>query len=121
MSRILLVDDEPGMASLIDMSLEGNGVEVTQVLSLVEAWSALERQRPDIILLDLALGAEDGMRLLMEDVDKVKGIPVVIFSIHDSRYAEAIRLGASSFLRKPFRRAELKAAIEPHLRRQGID
>jgi DNA-binding response OmpR family regulator len=113
---ILLIDDEPAMATLVSMALQDTGTEVIQVLTLEEAKAQVRSRAPDLILLDLSLGSEDGMQLLERGFRDVVGrIPIVVFSIHDSRRNEAIRLGARSFLTKPFRRAELQAAVEPYL------
>lgn len=116
MSWVLLVDDEAAMATLVGMTLEGTGVELIRASNLTEARAQILERKPDLILLDLVLGTEDGMDLLNEDSRHlVDGIPVIVFSIHDSRFSEAIGLGASAFLTKPFRRVDLLATIRKYV------
>lgn len=110
-----MVDDEPGIVTLISMSLAEFDVEVVQASDLATAKSEAERSDPSVILLDIALGQEDGLDFLSERGISLRDIPVVVCSIHDSRATEALNRGAVSFLRKPFRRSELRAALSDYL------
>jgi DNA-binding response OmpR family regulator len=115
MQSILLVDDEPQMGSLVELSLDG--VKVVQVRSRKEALAAAKNVHPKLVLLDLALGREDGLDILpsLRSEPALEGVPVLVFSIHPSRRGEAIRAGADGFIPKPFRGEDLRTRINEHL------
>jgi DNA-binding response OmpR family regulator len=115
MTDVLLVDDAPGMGDLIGAVLEG--ADVRQVTNLDEAYSAVEASRPDVVLLDLNLEHEDGLGFLRHRGDdrRLQDLPVIVFSVHDSRFDEALEAGAVGCVRKPFRAQDLRAAIGPYL------
>ncbi|MGO9344050.1 MAG: response regulator [Acidimicrobiales bacterium] len=118
MNRVLIVDDEPDIASLVTQCLDPLGVEVVQASSLSSARSVGE-QGIDVVLLDLALGSEDGLEIL----DELRGspglsnAPVVVFSAHDSRRAEALERGVDEFLARPFAFQDLQSMVARHLKR----
>src|SRR5918999_5576439 len=109
MESILLVDDEPQMGSLVEMSLDG--VHVVQARNRKEAVAAAKKVHPRLVLLDLALGREDGLEILpsLRDEPELSEVPVLVFSVHPSRKSEAIRAGADGFISKPFRGEDLRA------------
>jgi CheY-like chemotaxis protein len=112
---VLVVDDEPGLALLVRAFLDSASVSQTQTVS--DAVCAARESRPNVVLLDLDLGGEDGMEfmgLLAEDPD-LKGVPVVIFSVHDSRFEEARQRGAVGCVRKPFKGSQLRSVLAPYL------
>jgi DNA-binding response OmpR family regulator len=112
---ILLVDDEPQMGSLLEMSLDD--VHVVQVRNRQEALEVAPKVHPELVLLDLALGREDGLEILpsLRKDPALKKVPVLVFSVHPSRRAEAMRAGADGFIPKPFRGDDLRAKINSHL------
>lgn len=114
---ILLIDDEPHMASLVAMSLEDIGVTVAAAATLAEALAAARQLRPRLVLLDLALGTEDGLDILpmLRREPALEGVPIVAFTVHDSRRDEAMARGVDGFVRKPFKAAELRASVTAHL------
>ncbi|MGH2706049.1 MAG: response regulator [Actinomycetota bacterium] len=115
MSLLLLVDDEPAMGGLVAMSLERVGVRVVQAATVEEAMSLSRQEQPRAILLDLALGSEDGLSLLprLKADPVLSDVPVVAFSVHDSRREEAFRCGVAAFLAKPFDPPELRNVVLP--------
>ncbi len=118
MNRVLIVDDEPAMASLVEVCLDPLGVEVLRASSLSSARSVGE-QGVDVVLLDLALGSEDGLEIL-DDLRGSPGLssaPVVVFSAHDSRRAEALERGVDEFLARPFAFRDLQKTVARHLKR----
>lgn len=113
MSLVLLIDDEPALAELVSMVLDGLDVRVVQALSPDEAAAALEKEKPKVILLDIALGTDDGLALLPQLKEAGGGdTKVIVFSVHDSRRREALDLGADGFIAKPFRPEELRSALK---------
>jgi two-component system, OmpR family, alkaline phosphatase synthesis response regulator PhoP len=116
-SVVLLIDDEPGMGSLVSMSLEDAGARVVQVDDLAAALAAAREERPSVVLLDLALGSEDGLSLLprLREEPSLSDVPIIAFTIHESRQREALEKGADGFVAKPFRAAELHQVLEEHI------
>jgi DNA-binding response OmpR family regulator len=115
---VLLIDDEPSMAPLVSMCLEGTNASVVQAENLAGALEEAERCSPRVILLDLSLGPEDGLQILpkLRAHPALTNVPVVVFSVHDSRRREALEQKVSGFLRKPFKSNELRSQLSPHLR-----
>jgi DNA-binding response OmpR family regulator len=116
-SVVLLVDDEPEMQGLVSMCLEETGATVVQVANLEEALTAARREHPSVVLLDIGLGPEDGLTLLpkLRSEPALSGVPILVFSVHDSRRQEALAGGADGFVTKPFRLSALRRAVEEHL------
>lgn len=112
MSTLLLVDDEPAMAGLVNVWLSDLGVRVVQAAGLKEALKAIEHERPKAVLLDLSLGDEDGLEIMPRLQEALDGVPIIAFTVHDSREAEARKRGASGFLRKPFHATDLREVIK---------
>jgi DNA-binding NtrC family response regulator len=114
-SKVLLVDDEPGMLRYIRTLLE---VEEYKVETASTGEEAVERVQkglsPDLVLLDLLMPGIDGLQTL-EQLRKLQpGIKVVMLScVTDTRkVVQAIRLGAIDYLTKPFQKAELDKVID---------
>ena len=114
---VLLVDDEPQMRGLVGMVLEETGASVVQASSLDQALDAARRDRPSLVLLDIGLGPEDGLELLprLRAEPALSGVPILVFSVHDSRRNEALVRGADGFVQKPFSPAALRQAVAEHL------
>ncbi|HTW97675.1 MAG TPA: response regulator [Acidimicrobiales bacterium] len=117
MSRVLVVDDEPNIAVLVTFCLDNLGVEVVQADGLDSALEQVREGDIGLVLLDLALGDEDGLRILprLREEPNLSGIPVVAFTAHDSRRSEAFHSGVDSFLSRPFQAEQLRSTVELHL------
>jgi DNA-binding response OmpR family regulator len=118
-SMVLLIDDEPAMGSLVSMSLEKAGARVVQVADLDHALAVARKERPRAVLLDLALGKEDGLALLprLREEPSLSEVPIIVFTIHESREREARDEGADGFVAKPFKAAQLHDALEEYIGR----
>jgi DNA-binding response OmpR family regulator len=114
---VLLVDDEPEMQGLLEMCLEETGAAVVRAASFDEALAAARDERPRLVLLDIGLGPEDGLALLprLRSEPSLTGIPIVVFSVHDSRRQEALDEGADGFVAKPFRLSTLRETVQGYL------
>ena len=114
MSRVLVVDDEPDIVSLVAMCLDPLGLGVVQARGLASALEAARQDSVGLVLLDLALGDEDGLEILpfLRAEPALSGVPVVAFTAHDSRRREAIASGVDSFLGRPFAAAQLRTMVE---------
>jgi CheY-like chemotaxis protein len=111
---VLMVDDEPHIGGLVAMCLDPLGVEVVLVKGLEEALGAARVRAFGLVLLDLALGEEDGLEILpmLRSEPSLRDVPFVAFSAHDSRRAEALERGVVSFLSRPFNSSDLQAMVE---------
>lgn len=117
MSVVLLVDDEPAMGSLVDHWLAELGARVVQVGTLDQAIATARQQHVSAVLLDISLDGADGLDLLplFKEERSLIDTPVIAFSIHDSRRAEAMKKGAVGFVKKPFKSGDLHDALRGHL------
>jgi two-component system, OmpR family, response regulator len=117
MNIVLLIDDEPEMGSLVSMCLDGAGARVVQVPNLAGAVAAGRLERPRVVLLDLALGSEDGLDILprLRDEPAFSGVPILAFSVHESRRGDALDQGADGFVAKPFKAQRLRHDLQVYM------
>lgn len=117
MKKVLIIDDEPGIAELVSWCLDSLGVSLVIASDLRSALDAAGNGDIGLVLLDFDLGDEDGLAILprLRAEPSLQGVPVVAFTAHDSRRAEAFEKGVVSFIGRPFASAELRNAIELHL------
>src|SRR5262245_43645877 len=101
--RILVVDDEPAIRDTMRMILEYDGYECLTAGSGTEAVTAVERDAPDLVFLDIKMPGMDGLETLSRIRGLNDALPVVIVSAHGSATTalEAGRLGAFRFVEKP--------------------
>lgn len=118
MKVVLLIDDEPQMKSLVAMTLDHLGVKVVRAATLSDAREAGRQESPALVLLDIDLGSEDGLAILplLREEPTLAEVPIVIFSVHDSKRQEALDLGVEGFVAKPFKSSSLVDVVEPFLR-----
>src|SRR6476661_6546894 len=114
-AKILLVDDEPGMLRYIKTLLEVEDHQVATASTGEEALEIVQKgMTPDLVLLDLLMPGIDGLETL-ESLRKLHpGTKVVMLScVNDTKkVVQAIRLGATDYITKPFQKAELDAVID---------
>jgi len=113
--KILLVDDEPGMLRYIKTLLELDEFAVETASTGEEALGLLKGgSEPDLVLLDLLMPGIDGLQTFGTGAAMRPSVKVIMLScVTDTRkVVQAIRLGASDYLTKPFQKAELDAVIE---------
>ncbi|MBI4557465.1 MAG: response regulator [Candidatus Hydrogenedentes bacterium] len=118
-SRILVVDDEPDVVTLIERALTAEQFEVLSAYDGISALDLAETERPDLILLDIMMPMMSGYEVCeqLKTNPNTKGIPVVcLSSAHtaDAR-ARSLQVGAVTLVLKPFTSAELVAQIQRHL------
>ncbi len=125
-ARILVVDDESDIRSLLREILSEEGYEVEVASNAAEARALRARAAPDLVLLDIWMPDTDGITLLREWSDTSEdGCPVVMMSGHGTveTAVEATRLGAFDFVEKPLSLAKLlrtvERALEAGRRRRG--
>ena len=117
--KILIVEDEKPINDLIEMNLSEAGYECTCAYDGMTAANILEKERFDLVLLDIMLLEVDGYELL--EYIKPMEIPVIFLTAKGSveDRVKGLRLGADDYLVKPFEIVELLARVETILRRAG--
>jgi len=123
MAQILIVDDEVGIRELLSEILADEGHQVLLAESAGTARLLRERQRPDLVLLDIWMPDTDGITLLKEWAATGQlTMPVVMMSGHGTieTAVEATRIGALDFLEKPIALQRLVATVKRALRNQEV-
>jgi two-component system nitrogen regulation response regulator NtrX len=102
--RILVIDDDAGIRESLRMTLEYDGYDVAGAATGQEGLALVEREAPDLVLLDVKMPGMDGLDVLTRLHSMHDALPVVMISAHGtpSSAVEAIRKGALDFLEKPF-------------------
>ena len=117
--RVVAVDDDPQVLALLSRALTREGFQVTGVQRANDALDLINRDPPDLLLLDVNLAARDGFGVLAEIREKAD-LPVILVT---GRGAEqdrvlGLRLGADDYVVKPFSPQELVARIDNILYRR---
>src|SRR5262245_24908681 len=113
--RILIVDDEADIRSLLREILSEEGYEVDVAADAAQARASRSREEPDLVLLDIWMPDVDGITLLREwSRGNTAACPVVMMSGHGTveTAVEATRLGAFDFVEKPLSLAKLLRTVE---------
>ncbi|MEY4430000.1 MAG: hypothetical protein RLZZ182_2689 [Pseudomonadota bacterium] len=118
MANILVVDDEMGIRALLQEILTDEGHSVELAENAAQARTLRERQRPDLVLLDIWMPDVDGITLLKEwGTGAQLNMPVIMMSGHGTidTAVEATKYGAMAFLEKPITLQKLLRAVEQGL------
>ena len=118
MKTILVVDDEPKIATLARDYLEHAGFAVLTAGDGLSALTTIRQRRPDLVVLDLGLPGLDGLDLTRE-LRRDSTIPIVMLTARDDELDKllGLELGADDYLTKPFSPRELVARVRAVLRR----
>jgi DNA-binding response OmpR family regulator len=121
MNRILIVEDEPRLASFLEKGLRANGFTTTTVHDGYEATVLARDADFDLVVLDLGLPGKDGLSVLRDLRAAGNRLPVVILSARDDTEVKVTGLerGADDYVTKPFRFEELLARVRVRLRQDG--
>ena len=119
--RLLLVDDEENLRSMLDAALRHSGFDVVPVGSGREALDAVKAERPDLIVLDVMLPDIDGFEVCRRLRTEGDRTPVLFLTARDATEdtVRGLTLGGDDYLVKPFSLEELVARIGSVLRRTG--
>lgn len=122
MKKILIVEDNNEINKMLEILLRKNGYKVISAFSGTESILLLEREKVDLILLDLMLPGMDGEEVLDKIVKKSQ-IPIICVSAKDNLDIKLsmIKKGADDYITKPFKNEELIVRIEAVLRRTSRD
>lgn len=123
--KIAVIDDEPDIQELISINLKKSGFEPACFNTATSFLQALNRNRPDLIILDLMLPDQDGYEFCrnLKKSQDYQDIPILIVSARSEETDKVLglELGADDYLTKPFSVRELIARIRALLRRTQIN
>jgi two-component system response regulator VicR len=116
--KILVVDDEKPIADILQFNLEKEGFTVLCAYDGINALEKVEKEKPDMILLDIMLPMKDGMEVCRE-IRKKYDMPIIMLTAKDSEIDKVLglELGADDYVTKPFSTRELIARVKANLRR----
>jgi DNA-binding response OmpR family regulator len=122
-ARLLVVDDDDGMRALLRRTLESDGYEVAERDRGTHVLEALRSSPFDLIVLDKEMPGLNGLDLLPLLRREFPQLPVVFVTAFGGRQVEAsaLRLGAASYLEKPFRLGQLLDAIDGLISSRSMD
>lgn len=118
--KILVVDDQPINVQLLKRKLERDGLQVLAAYSGVEALALVERERPELILLDVMMPDMDGIEVCqrLQASDANRSIPVIFITARSSKEGklEGLGVGAVDYITKPIDLDETLARVQTQLR-----
>jgi DNA-binding response OmpR family regulator len=117
MSKILVVDDDVDILSVMEILLSMKGFEVKTLAKGQDIFSTVQNFDPDLILLDVLISGYDGRVVCkkLKSSEKTKDIPVIMFSAHPGAAATIADYGANDFISKPFDVTNLMKKINSQL------
>ena len=120
--RILVVDDEPGMRSLLGRVLAKSGYSVNAFEKGADALESINSEDYDLAILDIEMPSMNGIELLKKIKIKDPSLSVVMITAYGSLQSavEAMRLGAYDYLSKPFEMEEIKHVVGKALERERL-
>ena len=117
--KVLVVDDEFHITTLLQVALESEGYEVMVANNGVEALELVELKTPDIILLDINMPRMDGWTVCerLKSDERTKPIPIIIVTayVQPEHREKSFKVGANDFVEKPFDVVNLLAKIAKFL------
>ena len=123
MTKILVVDDEAAISTLLQYNLEENNYDVTVAEDGQTAYQLASQQQFDAILLDLMLPGMDGMTVLKTLRQDKISTPVILVTAKGDEFDRVfgLELGADDYITKPFSPREVIARLKAVLRRSQVD
>jgi two-component system alkaline phosphatase synthesis response regulator PhoP len=123
MTRVLIVEDEPGIAFMLNADLTSEGYHVTMASDGTVALAMASTERFDLVLLDVMLPGKDGFEVCRALRLSGAAMPIIMLTAR-SQEAEKVlglELGADDYVTKPFSPRELRARVKAALRRSALD
>ncbi len=123
-AQVLIVEDEPEIAELIEFHAERAGLRARKVHSGRIALEVIKREKPDLIVLDLMLPDLDGLEVCrrLKQSEETRNIPIVMVTAkgEEADIVAGIELGADDYVTKPFSPRVLMARLRNVLRRGSV-
>jgi len=121
-TKILIVDDDPDLRKALKLRLRANNYDTVQACDGYSALAVAQKERPDLIILDLGLPAGDGFVVLerFQNSDSLSQVPVIVLTARDPQGNEkrALEAGATAFFQKPVDNGELLEVVRASVRSQ---
>jgi two-component system response regulator TrcR len=121
--NLLLVEDEPVLATIIKESLESRGFQVRIAVNGIEGWSLFRLEKPDICVIDVMLPKKDGFTLV-KDIRTVNlRVPIIFLTARTQTedVLKGLEIGADDYMKKPFSMEELVLRVKGLLKRNEAD
>ncbi|MBY8913187.1 response regulator transcription factor [Bacillus sp. YC2] len=120
--KILVVDDEQSIVTLLQYNLERSGYEVITASDGEEALEHAEKEKPDLIVLDVMLPKLDGIDVCKQLRQQKMMVPILMLTAKDEEFDKVLglELGADDYMTKPFSPREVNARVKAILRRADI-
>lgn len=121
MAKIVIVDDDEKVTTLLGRFLAATGYQVTTVNDSSKAMQAANTIRPDLIILDIMMPYPDGFTLckMLREEPKFAKTPIIIITALDNSNSKATTFGANDYLAKPFNLDELAYKVEVLLKKNN--
>ena len=122
-SKILVVDDEPGMRTFLEIILRKEGYSVETAADGMKALDNINNNVFDLAILDILMPVMNGIEVLKRIIEKSPETTVIIitaFASHETAI-EAMKLGAYDYITKPFKIDEIKLVIKKALDKKGLE
>jgi len=122
-SKILVVDDEPGMRTFLEIILRKEGYSVETATDGMKALDNINNNVFDLAILDILMPVMNGIEVLKRIIEKSPETTVIIitaFASHETAI-EAMKLGAYDYITKPFKIDEIKLVIKKALDKKGLE
>jgi len=120
MPKILVVEDEPSIVDALEYGLSSEGFDVVSATDGETSLRIFDRDRPDLVLLDLMLPGVSGTEVCRR-LRAASNVPIIMVTAKDTEIDKVVglELGADDYLTKPFSMRELAARVRAVLRRGG--
>ncbi|PAD63851.1 DNA-binding response regulator [Bacillus siamensis] len=120
--KILVVDDEQSIVTLLQYNLERSGYDVITASDGEEALEQAEKENPDLIVLDVMLPKVDGIDVCKQLRQQKMMVPILMLTAKDEEFDKVLglELGADDYMTKPFSPREVTARVKAILRRADI-
>jgi len=120
--KILIVDDEKNIVDILKFNLNKEGFETIEAYDGKQAMEMVERENPDLILLDIMLPEYDGFTVCKK-IRQTMNTPIIMLTAREEEVDKVLglELGADDYITKPFSPRELMARVKANLRRMTED
>ncbi len=122
---IMVVDDEPDLVEIVRLMLARKRFNVMCAYGGQQVFAGLEKQKPDLILLDISMSEIDGFEVLrrLKGAPETSSIPIIMLTALESEEykLKSYKLGADYFITKPFDYAELMTGINRFLSEDHLE
>ena len=117
-NKLLIIEDDGDLVKALDLYLSRTGYSVVTAMNGLEGLHKLYSERPDLVILDIAMPKMDGWEVCRR-IREMSDVPIVILTarVQEDERVKGLKLGADDYVVKPFSLKELEARLEAVLRR----